>query len=201
MYSGGAGLTRFGTALHRVCAEQENQTMSPKPVPRRPQTESWSRALDDPSLRDLPYKVETNEYGQFVLTPHKPRHSLQQGRIAVLLRELAPAAGLPAGEATTGFAVETAGGIKVPDVVWISAERLTALPDDAEASPVMPEIAVEVLSRSNTAAELEEKRRLYFQAGAREVWTCDPEGRLGFHDAQGEIPRSRMIPAFPLIVS
>ena len=25
---------------------------------------AWSRALHDPSLRDLPYKIETNEYGQ-----------------------------------------------------------------------------------------------------------------------------------------
>jgi Uma2 family endonuclease len=163
--------------------------------------ELWRRALVDPSLRDLPYKVETNEHGQLVLTPHKPRHSLQQGRIAALVRELAPAAGLPAGEATTEFAVETTGGIKVPDVVWISAERLTGLPDDAEASPVMPEIAVEVLSRANTPAEIAEKRRLYFEAGAREVWTCDLEGRLAFHNAGGELPASELIPSFPRLIA
>jgi hypothetical protein len=139
--------------------------MHPNVRRQRPPRDLWTRALRDPSLRDLPYKVETNEHGQLVLTPHKPRDSLQQGRIAALLRERAAAAGLPPGEATTEFAVETSGGIKVPDVVWISAERLASLPEDAETSPVMPEIIVEVLSKTDTQAEMADKRRLYFEAG------------------------------------
>ncbi|HEV2130876.1 MAG TPA: Uma2 family endonuclease [Longimicrobiaceae bacterium] len=175
--------------------------MTTNAAPSRPPMELWHRALTDPSLRDLPYKVETNEHGQLVLSPHKPRHSLQQARVAALLRELAPAAGLPPGEAATEFAVETSGGIKVPDVVWISNERLAGLPDDAEASPVMPEIVVEVLCRSNTRTEMEEKRRLYFAAGAREVWMCDPEGRLTFFGAEGEVPASELIPSFPTLVA
>lgn len=175
--------------------------MTSNAVRSRVPMELWRRALTDPSLRDLPYKVETNEHGQLVLSPHKPRHSLQQGRIAALLRELAPAAGLPSGEATTEFAVETPGGIKVPDVIWISHERLADLPEDAEASPVMPEIVVEVLSGSNTRAEMEQKRRLYFEARAREVWMCDPEGRLSFFGAKGELPTSELMPSFPTIVS
>lgn len=167
----------------------------------RPSTDLWSRALTDPSLRDLPYKIETNEHGQLVLSPHKPRQSFRKGRVVGLLRELAPAAGLPAGEVTAGLAVETSGGIKVPDVVWISNERLASLPEDAEASPVMPEIVVEVLSGSNTRAEMEEKRRLYFEAGAREVWMCDPEGRLDFYSAAGELPASELMPSFPTVVA
>lgn len=161
----------------------------------------WRRALTDPSLRDLPYTVETNRYGQLVLSPRTMRQSLQQGELVRLLHELAPTAGLPPGEAVPGFAVETSGGIKVPHAAWISEERLAALPDDAEASPVMPELVVEVLSRSNTPAEMEEKRRLYFSAGAREVWLCDPEGRLTFYGAGGEMPGSEMIPSFPTSVS
>lgn len=71
------------------------------------------------------------------------------------------------------------------------------IPDDAEASPVMPELVVEVLSPSNTRAEIEEKRRIYFAGGAQEVWTCDADGRMSFYDAGGEISRSRLAPAFP----
>lgn len=70
--------------------------MRPNVRRRRPPRDLWIRALADPSLRDLPYKVETNEHGQLVLTPHKPRHSLQQGRIAALLRECAAAAAVAA---------------------------------------------------------------------------------------------------------
>jgi Uma2 family endonuclease len=65
----------------------------------------------------------------------------------------------------------------------------------------MPEIVVEVLSGSNTRAGMEEKRRLYFEAGAREVWMCDPEGRLDFYSAAGELPASELMPSFPTVVA
>lgn len=43
-----------------------------------------------------------------------------------------------------------------------------------------PEICVEVLSPSNKRGEIEEKRRLYFEAGAREVWICERSGQIRF---------------------
>ncbi len=105
-------------------------------------TTAWQRVLDEPAFRDLPYKVETTETGQIILSPHKPWHSLQQGRIMRLLLSHMQEPGEPAVE----FAVETRKGVKVPDVVWISKERVEALPEDVEASPFAPEICVEVLS-------------------------------------------------------
>lgn len=175
--------------------------MTAEATPGRPLTDLWTRALADPSLRDLPYKVETDEHGRLVLSPHKPRHSLLQSRVTARLRELAPAASLPPGEAATAFAVHTPKGIKVPDVVWISQARLAQLPDDAEASPVMPEIVVEVLSRSNTQTEMEEKRHLYFAGDAREVWTCDPEGQITFYGPRGPTPASALVASFPTFVA
>lgn len=165
------------------------------PVPSR---DLWRRALQDPSLRELPFKVETNEHGQLVLSPHKPKHSLQQSRIATRLRELASQSDLPAGEAVVEFAVETPRGIKVPDVVWISAERLARIPPEAEASPAMPELVIEVLSKGNTTAELEEKRRLYLRGGALEAWTCDTDERMTFFGADGEMRASGLVPSFPV---
>jgi Uma2 family endonuclease len=44
-----------------------------------------------------------------------------------------------------------------------------------------PEICIEVISPSNTAEEIAEKRALYFEAGAREVWICELDGRLSFY--------------------
>ncbi len=111
----------------------------------------WRRVLRDPYLRDLPYKVETNQHGQIVLSPHKPRHSLQQGRIIDLLRDHFKQPGARA----VAFAVETTRGVKVPDVVWISQERLAQIPEDAESSSVVPELCIEVLSEGNTPAEID----------------------------------------------
>lgn len=164
----------------------------------RTSTTAWQRVLDDPALRNLPYKVETNERGQIILSPRKLRHSFSKTRITDLIGDHA---GQP-GEPAVAFPIETATGVKVPDVVRISEERLGALPEDAEASPFAPDICVEVLSSANTDAEMEEKRRLYFDHGAREVWLCDTAGRMTFYVAGSEQPvkRSVFMPAFPVTI-
>ena len=162
-------------------------------------TSAWQRVLDDPAFRDLPYKVETTETGQIILSPHKLQHSLQQGRIMRLLFDHMPEHGEP----TVEFPVETHKGVKVPDVVWVSKQRLDALPAGLEASPVAPEICVEVLSSANTEAEMEEKRHLYFEQGAREVWICAEDGQMTFYMAGDEEPvaHSRLLPGFPQNIS
>ena len=45
---------------------------------------------------------------------------------------------------------------------------------------IAPEICVEVPSPDNTTGEMEEKKTLYFEAGAEEFWICDLEGKMSF---------------------
>jgi len=152
----------------------------------------WSRALRDPLLRDLPYKIETNEYGQLVMSPQKPKHGYLQLRIGEMLARIDQP-----GRRAVEFAIETSKGVKVPDVVWISEQRWQHISEDVEASPIAPEICIEVISSSNTPAEIDEKRRLYFEHGAEEVWTCNMQGRMRFYDPSGERSASRLAPSFP----
>lgn len=180
---------------------EEGMSSQPADVTTAPPwREAWSRALEDPALRDLPYRVETNEHGQLVLSPHKPLHGVQQMSIGVLLRGLAAGSELPPGKVAAEFAVETRYGVKAPDVAWISAERWAQVPRDAEASPVMPELVIEVLSKANARAEIEEKRRLYFEGGCLEFWTCGADGRMTFYGPDGQLPASALVPAFPTVV-
>ncbi len=67
------------------------------------------------------------------------------------------------------------GLVRAPDVSFISWERLPAgeLPDEAVAG-IVPDLAVEVLSRSNTPAEMRRKLREYFRAGVSLVWLIQP---------------------------
>jgi Uma2 family endonuclease len=67
------------------------------------------------------------------------------------------------------------GLVRIPDVCFISWDRLPEgeLPDEA-ISGVVPNLAVEVLSKSNTPREMERKLRDYFQAGVQAVWMLDP---------------------------
>ncbi|MFP4227836.1 MAG: Uma2 family endonuclease [Salinivenus sp.] len=153
---------------------------------------AWHRVLNDPQLQDLPYKIETNEHDQIVLSPHKPYHGFRQGTLVRLFGQHTES-----GSIAVEFAVSTAKGVKVPDVVWMSDERAGQVSEDAEASPVMPEIVVEMLSEGNTASEMEEKRALYLHEGAEEVWTCTPDGTMTFYDASGRRETSALVPSFP----
>lgn len=79
-----------------------------------------------------------------------------------------------------------------PDGIWRLQAGLVRLPDVAffarEDAPrgrfpkgamirIVPRIAVEVLSPSNTHREMDEKLDDYFRAGVRLVWLIDPESR------------------------
>lgn len=50
---------------------------------------------------------------------------------------------------------------------------------------------------SNTEAELREKRKLFLENGAKEVWVCDQDGALRFYDGNGELGESKLAVGFP----
>ena len=126
------------------------------------------------------------------MSPTNSTHGYVQSRLSDVLRDLVG----PRGKRVMEFPTATSKGVKVPDVVWISEERWAEV-KDSDASRVAAEICIEVLSRSNTTAEIEEKRRLYFEAGAVEVWTCDLEGHIRFYGPGGERSHSGVFPSFP----
>ena len=68
-----------------------------------------------------------------------------------------------------------AGLVRIPDVAYLSWDRIPGrkLPKDPIPS-LVPDLAVEVLSPSNTKAEMARKRQEYFRAGVRLVWLIDP---------------------------
>lgn len=70
------------------------------------------------------------------------------------------------------------GLVRAPDVSFISWDRFPNRLLPAEAIPgLAPDLAVEVLSESNTEAEMERKRNEYFGAGAKLVWLVEPKTR------------------------
>jgi hypothetical protein len=46
---------------------------------------------------------------------------------------------------------------------------------------------------------MEEKRQLYFEQGAKEVWICK-NGHINFYNAQQQIQKSALAPEFPNII-
>ena len=152
---------------------------------------TWKKICDSGNLKDLPFKIETNQQGQLLMTPVKVYHSLFQGKIIGLLY-----AHLRGGEALAECAIRTEKGTKVADVAWVSTQRLQQIQNEAECS-VAPEICIEVMSRANSEEEMEEKRALYFSNGAEEVWICDRNGHFTFFLSSEESGISLLAPNFP----
>jgi Uma2 family endonuclease len=151
----------------------------------------WQEVCDNPYLRNLPFKIELNEYGNIVMSPAKVYHSAFQGEIEYLLRCL-----VKKGKTFPECAIATSKGTKVADVVWVSQNRFEQIKTEIECS-ISPEICIEIFSSSNSLKEMDEKKDLYFEVGAEEFWICDELGNVSFYDRRGKLEQSNLVPDFP----
>jgi Uma2 family endonuclease len=168
-------------------------------LPARPdQTEynlrRWEELLDDPELARIEGRIETDSHGQIILTPPPAvTHGRYQAQIAFLL-----ANHLENGEPLIIVPISTADGVKATDIAWASTKALREL-GNRQCFIKAPESCVEVLSPRNSKAEINEKRSLYFDAGAKEVWVCSLKGEMTFYGPKSDTPvtQSKLCPKFP----
>src|SRR5262249_17477079 len=75
-----------------------------------------------------------------------------------------------------GFLRLVTGLVRAPDVSFVSWGRLPRgeFPDDPIPS-LIPDLAVEVVSQSNTKKEIARKLREYFETGVRLAWVVRPK--------------------------
>lgn len=155
----------------------------------------WAELLADRELAKIEGRIETDRHGHIIMSPPPaPSHGSFQLEIGHLLRTL-----LPHGRALTECPISTADGVKAADVAWASPACMAELADQV-CFPRAPEICVEVLSPSNTKPEIQEKMRLYFDAGAQEVWWCATSGEMSFYISgrTSAAKTSKLCPQFPL---
>lgn len=152
----------------------------------------WDKIVANPEFARMPYRFETDEHGQIIMSPPPaPSHGNKQSTISFLLRKHAPE-----GKVISECPVSTLKGVKAADVAWCSLEIWR----ESEGKSCLlraPEICVEILSPSNTASEIEEKKQLYFDAGAQEVWLCAEDGTMSFFLPNAPAASSPFCPDFP----
>ena len=154
----------------------------------------WEKLVNDETLAELPYRIETNRYGQIIMSPPPaPDHGEEQFDIGKRLDRF-----LPNGHVITECPVSTSDGVKLVDVVWTSKRRRQIQRGKACFTQA-PEICVEIISPGNTRRELREEKALYFAAGAEEVWLCHRDGRMEFfRNESPETPGASVLcPTFP----
>jgi Uma2 family endonuclease len=68
--------------------------------------------------------------------------------------------------------------VRIPDVAFIAWKKFPGRELPNQGAPrIVPDLAIEVLSKSNTKAEMARKLREYFDVGVRLVWFVDPQKR------------------------
>lgn len=65
----------------------------------------------------------------------------------------------------------------VPDLLYISYERLTLNSGEDGPCPIPPDLAIEIISPGQSFGQLAEKASNYIAAGVLQVWLVDPKDR------------------------
>lgn len=75
----------------------------------------WREVIEHPSPKDLPFKIETDEWGKIIMAPASYAHGVYQGEIEAWLRKLSRE-----GRISPECPVKTSKGTKVADVARAS---------------------------------------------------------------------------------
>jgi Uma2 family endonuclease len=154
----------------------------------------WTEILADPFLAKIPNRIESDRHGRIVMLPLPDvLHARRLGSIVARLSKTA-ANGTP----LTICPVSTADGVKAVDVAWLANAAGSELDQNTEVLTKAPEICIEVVGRFDTPSEISERRVLYFDAGAAEVWICNLDGSMSFFVSRDhQVSTSSLCPAFP----
>ena len=158
-----------------------------------------TRLMTVEQFRQLPeeqFRHYELRHGELVkVTPPKLKHALIQNRLVDRLRTAARPGGLVSME--LGFRALPEHELRSADVGFVTKERMESA-DPEDNLHGAPDLTIEVLSPSNTAAEMNEREKLCLENGCQEFWTVDaklrqvkvstPDGITTTYRAGQEIP-------------
>ncbi len=147
----------------------------------------WTSVINNPLLKDLPFKIELNKWGKILMSPASNNHGRLQYEVG---RRIDRHKG--SGKVIMECSIQTSDGVKVADVAWASDAFIEQY---GYTTPYIkaPEICVEITSPSNSKGEIEEKVQLYLAKGAHEVWVVNEDGGTTYYSHEGLLSGSREI--------
>jgi hypothetical protein len=75
----------------------------------------WTEICENKALQNLPFKIQTDRWGNIVMSPASNEHGIFQAKIVAALSRL-----LDSGTIISECSVGTEEGVKVADVAWAS---------------------------------------------------------------------------------
>jgi Uma2 family endonuclease len=99
-------------------------------------------------------------------------HELIKSRVFVILVKyhLRTMSGQPFSEAVFTLGLSRA---RIPDVAWVSDERVRRIPWENRATAIAPDVAIEIISGTESPEQMDRKLRDYLEAGV-EFWRIFP---------------------------
>lgn len=145
-----------------------------KPLPGRAKERDLLRLLDGEPKR-LCELID----GTLVEKPMGMEESIIAGRVLRALGNFAEDHGLGEPCGADGPVRMAGGNVRLPDVSFFLSKHLPGgvMPKDS-ISKLIPDIAVEVVSKGNTQAEIARKREELFLSGLPLFWEIDPRKRI-----------------------
>ena len=148
----------------------------------------WAGVMSNPFLQNIPFKIELNKWGKILMSPASNSHGHIQFEIGAKIKDGKKGRGKIIMECS----VQTSQGVKVADVAWASDEFFSRHGYETPYRRA-PEICVEIMSRSNSKGEMEEKIELYLAKGAKEVWIVNEDEETEYFNCEGKIEKSAEI--------
>lgn len=139
---------------------------------------------------DITYEFVDGE-AQPKMSP-KYFHSSLTGYLFVLLHPWSQNRGRVAIEWSVKLKRQEKDWVPVPDLLYISDDRLNADWIENVACPVPPELAIEIISPEQSYGKMSEKAVDYIKAGVLRVWVIDPQDKsvtIFYPDAPPETKR------------
>ncbi|MFC1834489.1 Uma2 family endonuclease [Thermodesulfobacteriota bacterium] len=163
------------------------------------------------SLPDVGGKHELVE-GELVVTPTNFGHEIIGSCLIMELRLFVKQNKLGhVGGSSLGCWISN-GNVRSPDVSFVSTKRLKELGQDMRGFlKGAPDLAVEIISPSNTVNDMREKAVEYFESGSKLVWIVSPDdetvvvlrpsGSERVLNVTDSLDGEDVIPGFSLVVS
>jgi Uma2 family endonuclease len=147
--------------------------------------EDFMRLPDSVGTHDVRYELVEGEL--VTMSPGMLPHNLVRDKFAIVLRPFVE--GRKLGTVVTEQAFQLSEHtVRVPDVAFIRAGRQLATDRPIEGAP---DLAVEVVSPTNTPREIDERISDYFAAGCQRVWVAYREDREVYIHGLAGVTRRR----------
>jgi Uma2 family endonuclease len=152
----------------------------------------WANVINNPFLKNLPFKIELNKWGKILMSPAGNNHGKLQYEVGSVIDK-----SKGSGKIIMECSIQTSDGVKVADVAWASDKFIEKYEYKTPYNKA-PEICVEITSPSNSKGEIEEKTQLYLARGALEVWIVDDTGKIKYFSHEGELEYSSELNGTPV---